>query len=59
MLIHAYMINDGDEIITPTWQEGQTVDKVEVYEDDVVKIKYVNGSLEWFTKQQIVVRREK
>lgn len=57
MLIHAYMINPGDEIITPTWIHGQTVKDVETTEDNSVKVTYVTGSIEWFTTQQIVVRR--
>lgn len=57
MLIHAHMINPGDTIITAIWQDGQKVQDVEVMEDDCVKVTYINGSLEWFTLGQIVVRR--
>lgn len=57
MLVHVYMIKEGDEIITPTWIHGQVVKDVEVFEEDTVKITYVTGSIEWFTKNQIVVRR--
>lgn len=59
MLVYPYMINEGDEIITHTWKEGQIVADVEVFEEDSVKIKYINGSIEWFSKQELVVRREK
>lgn len=57
MLIHAYMIKEGDTLVTETWQHGCEVAEVEVFEDDAVKVKYITGSLEWFTKNQLVVKR--
>lgn len=57
MLIHAYMINEGDTLVTDTWQDGCKVAEVEVYEDDSVRVKYVTGSMEWFSKYQLVVKR--
>lgn len=58
MLITALEINEGDEVVTPKYQDGRVVESVFVNEEDSLKVTYTTGETEWFAKRSIVYRRE-
>ena len=59
MLITALEINEGDEVVTPKHQDGRVVEAVFANEEDALKVTYVTGETEWFSKRSTVYRKEK
>lgn len=57
MLISAYMIRQGDVLITAVHTEGRTVKDVWINEDGTVRVVYDNDKFEWFDNKALVVRR--
>lgn len=57
MLISAYMIRQGDVLITAVHTEGRTVKDVWITEDGTVRVVYDNDKFEWFENKALVVRR--
>lgn len=57
MLISAYMIRQGDVLITAVHTEGRKVKDVWITEDGTVRVVYDNDKFEWFENKALVVRR--
>lgn len=58
MLIKAYEIAPGDEIITRKQQDYSKVKCAYLLEDGYIDIAYENGEHEWFNSSQIVFRKD-
>ena len=57
MLINITEVKVGDEIITPKHREGRVVEAIFDNGVDAIKITYVTGETEWFSKQSTVFRK--